>query len=621
MKFDIIVVGAGHAGIEAAHSCAKLGNKTAMFTVLADNIGAMSCNPSIGGPAKSHLVRELDALGGIMGKMADRTYLQKRILNTRKGPAVRSTRMQIDRHLYQREMKKLLEHTENLSIVQSIVSGIIVEDGRVVGVTTEEGETFKAKAVIIATGTFMRGRIHIGSKQLTGGRFGEISSENLSLSLEKHGLTLGRFKTGTPARLDGRTIDYSKMDEQKGDIGLNIRFSYDRVCEKEIEQMSCFISHTNETVHTVITDNIHRAPMYNGQIESVGPRYCPSIEDKIMRYPDKMQHHIFVEPEGRDTVEMYPNGISTSLPAEVQLAMIHSIAGLENAKVMRYGYAIEYDIIVPQELNYSLETRKIKNLFLAGQINGTSGYEEAAAQGLMAGINAHMKIQGRDALILDRGNSYIGTMIDDLVSKGTNEPYRMFTARSEYRLILREDNADLRLMERGYEVGLVSQERYEQLLAKKIEIEKILFQLDTLAVVPSTQGLLELLEEKESAPVKSKILLREFIKRPEISLFDIQEMFEELKSIDAEVLYQVEVMVKYEGYIKKQERDLLRFGQLEGKIIPEDIKYEEILSLPREAVEKLMAVRPQNIGQASRISGITPADINVMLLYLKGSNR
>ncbi|MCX5773843.1 MAG: tRNA uridine-5-carboxymethylaminomethyl(34) synthesis enzyme MnmG [Fusobacteria bacterium] len=621
MEFDVIVVGAGHAGIEAALSCAKLGNKTAIFTVLADNIGAMSCNPSIGGPAKSHLVREVDALGGVMGKMADRTYLQKRILNTRKGPAVRSTRMQIDRHLYQQEMKKLLEHTHNLSIVQSIVSGIIVEEGRVLGVTSEEGEIYRAKAVIIATGTFMRGRIHIGKKQLSGGRFGEISSENLSLSLEHHGLQLGRFKTGTPARLDGRTIDYSKMAEQKGDLGLNIRFSYDRVVDSEIEQMSCFIAHTNSTVHNVITDNIHRAPMYNGQIESVGPRYCPSIEDKIMRYPDKDQHHIFVEPEGRGTVEMYPNGISTSLPAEVQLEMIRAISGLENAKVMRYGYAIEYDIVVPQELKYSLETRKIENLFLAGQINGTSGYEEAASQGLMAGINASLKLMGKEPLILDRGNSYIGTLIDDLVSKGTNEPYRMFTARSEYRLILREDNADLRLMEKGYEVGLISKKRYEMLLGKKIEIEKILIQLETLAVVPSTPGLINLIAEKNSSEVKSKIVLREFIKRPEITLFDIRPMFDELKNIDEEVLYQVEVMVKYEGYIKKQERDLVRFGQLEGKLIPADIEYSEILSLPREAVEKLKSVKPQNIGQASRISGITPAAVNVILLYLKGRNR
>ena len=472
--FDVIVVGAGHAGCEAALSAARMGAKTAVFTITLDNIGVMSCNPSLGGPAKSHLVKEIDALGGEMGRNIDKTFIQIRVLNTKKGPAVRSLRAQADKIRYSKEMKKTLENCENLHTIQGMVTDLIIEDGKVVGVKIREGVEYRAKAVVIATGTFLRGLIHVGEKHFPGGRMGELSSEDLPLSLAKAGLKLGRFKTGTPSRIDARTIDFSKAEEQPGDTHL-LKFS-SRTPDEDIlnrKQISCYIYHTNEKVHDIIKNNKDRSPLFNGTIVGTGPRYCPSIEDKVFKYGDKNQHHLFLEQEGYDTTEIYVAGLSSSLPTDVQEAMLDNLDAFKDAHIMRYAYAIEYDYVLPEEIKYSLETKKVENLFLAGQINGTSGYEEAAAQGLMAGINAVRKINGLEPVILDRADSYIGTLIDDLVSKGTNEPYRMFTARSEYRLLLREDNADLRLSKTGYEIGLLPKQEYERVIKKEKDVEEI----------------------------------------------------------------------------------------------------------------------------------------------------
>lgn len=623
LEFDVIVVGAGHAGCEAALATARMGLRTAIFTISLDKIGYMSCNPSLGGPAKSHLVREIDALGGEIAKNIDKTFIQIRVLNTKKGPAVRSLRAQADKAQYSLQMKKTLENTENLDVIQGMVVDIIVEDGKVVGIKTREGVEYRAKAIIIATGTFMRGLIHIGQSHFEGGRLGELSSEDLPVCLEKLGIKLGRFKTGTPARIDERTIDFSHMEEQPGDTAP-LRFSnsssYEELAKRK--QIPCHLLHTNEKVHEIIKNNKDKSPLYNGTIVGTGPRYCPSIEDKIFKYPDKKQHHIFLEKEGYDTNEIYVAGLSNSLPADVQYEILHSIEGLENAKIMRYAYAIEYDYVQTEELTYSLENKNIKNLYTAGQINGTSGYEEAAAQGIMAGINAARKIQGKEPIILDRADSYIGTLIDDIVSKGTNEPYRMFTARSEYRLILREDNADLRLSKIGYEVGLVSKEEYEKVLYKEKVVGEVIEKLKKQYVGSSNTRVNEVLKKYNETPVSNGISLFEFLRRPEVTYKDIKyvsELIDEFSLEDyiEDIEYQIEIQVKYSGYIERSMKAIEKHKSLEDKKIPENIDYDSLENIPREAKEKLKSVRPLNIGQASRISGVSPADIQVLLIYLK----
>lgn len=623
-EFDVIVVGAGHAGAEAALAAARLGKKTAIFTISLDNIGVMSCNPSLGGPAKSHLVREIDALGGEMGRNIDKTYIQIRVLNTKKGPAVRSLRAQADKIRYAKEMKRTIETCENLSAIQGMVSELLVEDGKAVGIKIREGVEYRAKRIILATGTFLRGLIHIGESHFSGGRMGELSSEDLPLSLLKHGLDLQRFKTGTPSRIDARTIDFSVLEEQPGETAKILKFS-NRTSDEELKdrrQISCYIAHTNEGVHTEIKNNRERSPLFNGTIQGLGPRYCPSIEDKVYRYADKPQHHLFLEREGYDTNEIYLGGLSSSLPVDVQENMIHKIRGFEHAQIMRYGYAIEYDYIPPSEIQYSLESRTIPNLFLAGQINGTSGYEEAGAQGLMAGINAVRSIDGKEPIVLDRADSYIGTLIDDLVLKGTNEPYRMFTARSEYRLVLREDNADLRLSKIGYEVGLVSEEEYQKVEAKRENVRKIIEALQQNFVGPGNPRVNERLSEKGEQILKDGASLFEVLRRPEITYEDVEYMTEETKtfdftSYDEDTKYQVEVQTKYSGYIERSFKMIEKHKSMEEKRIPQDIDYDSLQNIPKEAKEKLKKIRPNNIGQASRISGVSPADIQVLLIYLK----
>ena len=622
-EFDVIVVGAGHAGCEAALAPARMGLKTAIFTISLDKIGYLSCNPSIGGPAKSHLAREIDALGGEIGRNIDKTFIQIRVLNTKKGPAVRSLRAQADKPRYHIEMKKTLENTENLEVIQGMVTEIVTEGNKAVGIKTKEGVEYRAKTVVIATGTFMRGLIHVGETHFSGGRMGELSSEELPVSLEKLGIKLGRFKTGTPPRIDARTIDYSKTEEQPGDTEI-LKFS-NRTSDEEIrtrKQIPCHILFTNKNVHEIIRSNRHRSPLFNGTIHGIGPRYCPSIEDKIFRYPDKERHHLFLEKEGYDTNEVYVSGFSSSLPSDVQYKMLNAIEGLEHAKIMRYAYAIEYDYVLTEEIGYSLESKKIENLFMAGQINGTSGYEEAAAQGIMAGINAARKVQGKEPIVLDRADSYIGTLIDDIVSKGTNEPYRMFTARSEYRLILREDNADLRLSKIGYEIGLLPKEEYDKVLYKEKVVKEIIEKLEKQHIGSSNPRVNEVLEKYGEEPIKNGITLFELLRRPNIVYDDIKYVAElidgfELGNYISDIEYQVEVQVKYSGYIERSLRMIERHKSLEEKRIPADIDYDSLENIPKEAKDKLKLVRPMNIGQASRISGVSPADIQVLLIYLK----
>ena len=626
-EFDVIVVGAGHAGCEAALVSARMGMKTAIFTISLDNIGVMSCNPSLGGPAKSHLAREIDALGGEMGRNIDKTFIQIRVLNTKKGPAVRSLRAQADKVSYANEMKKTLEHTKNLSVIQGMVSELVVEEenGRKIikGIKIREGLEYRAKAVVVATGTFLRGLIHMGETNFKAGRMGELSSEDLPVSMEKLGLKLGRFKTGTPARIDARTIDFSVLEEQPGQKDQVLKFSNRTKDEDALSrrQISCYIAHTNEKVHEIIKSNRDRSPLFNGKIQGLGPRYCPSIEDKVYRYPDKMQHHLFLEREGYETNEIYLGGMSSSLPVDVQEEMIKNVEGFENAKIMRYAYAIEYDYVPPEEIKYSLETRTIENLFLAGQINGTSGYEEAGAQGLMAGINAVKKIRGEEALILDRSDSYIGTLIDDLVSKGTNEPYRMFTARSEYRLYLREDNADLRLSKIGYKLGLIPEEEYQRVEQKRKDVEEITQILTKTNIGPSNPRVNEVLEKRGETPIKDGSTLLEILRRPEVTFEDIKYIAEEmpidLEKYSYDTGYQAEISIKYEGYIGRALKMIEKHKAMENRKIPVDIDYDDLKTIPKEAKDKLKRIRPINIGQASRISGVSPADIQAILIYLK----
>lgn len=616
-KYDVIVIGAGHAGVEAALASARMGCKTLLTTLNMDNIAMMPCNPSVGGPAKGHLVRELDALGGEMGINSDKTCIQYRMLNTGKGPAVHALRAQADKKLYQTMMKETCEQQDNLDVKQLLIDKIIVEDNTIKGVEIETGEIYYCQCAVLASGTYLKGKIIIGENAYPGGPSGQRAAEKLSESLIAAGIELMRFKTGTPARVDARSLDFSKMTIQPGDDVIhNFSFMSDI---KTRDQVPCWLTYTNEATHRIIRDNLNRAPMCNGMIEGIGPRYCPSIESKIVRFADKQSHQLFIEPEGLNTTEMYVQGMSTSLPMDVQLAFLRTIPGLENVKIMRPGYAIEYDCINPVQLKLSLEFKKIAGFFSAGQANGTSGYEEAAAQGLIAGINAACLVLGKDPLILKRSDAYIGVLIDDLVTKGTTEPYRIMTSRAEYRLILRQDNADIRLTEKGRAVGLVSDERYDRFVAKKNCIDHTLKLLKETLLNP-TELIQQQLAGFGSTSIRTTTSLYNLLKRPEIS-YDLLKSEFGLPDIPEDVANQVEIIVTYEGYIKKQIEQVERAEKLEEKLLPEDIDYQKVPSLRDEAREKLQIVRPHSIGQAGRISGVSPADISILLVYLEQERR
>ena len=616
-KYDIIVVGAGHAGCEAALAAARLGNRTLLFSINLEAIAMMPCNPSIGGTGKGHLVREIDALGGEMGKNIDKTFIQSRMLNTAKGPAVHSLRAQADKDKYHLEMKKTIEKQPNLDMKQAEVVELLVEEGQVCGIVTKTHTLYRAKAVILATGTFLRGKIFIGDSCYSSGPNGLAPSVDLAENLKNHGMKLRRFKTGTPARALASSFDYAKMTEQKGDAEI-VPFSFmNDYLEKE--QISCWLTYTNEDTHTVIRNNFHRSALFGGQIEGIGPRYCPSIEDKVNRFADKKRHQTFIEPEGLDTEEMYIQGMSSSLPEDVQEQFYHTIPGLENIIITRPAYAIEYDCIDPLDLKPNLESRYIRNLFCAGQFNGSSGYEEAAAQGLMAGINAALLINGKEPFVLDRSEAYIGVLIDDLVTKGTNEPYRIMTSRAEYRLVLRQDNADLRLTEKSYRLGLATEERYQRYVQKKQIVEKERIRMEETLVSPKDAK--AYLEKIGSSPIQNKASLAELLKRPEVTYDNLIQIDQNRPQLSSHEKNQLEVQIKYEGYITKQMHQIERFKKLENKTLNEAMDYESIEGLRIEAAQKLNQIKPRSVGQASRISGVSPADINVLLVYLEKMRR
>ena len=615
-EYDAVVVGAGHAGCEAALALARLSLKTVMFTVSVDSIAMMPCNPNVGGTSKGHLVREIDALGGEMGKNIDRTFIQSKMLNKSKGPAVHSLRAQADKQEYSKSMRKVLEQTENLTIRQGEVNEILVEDGRVVGVKTYTGAVYSCKVCVLCTGTYLNARCITGNVSVYTGPNGLQAATHLTDSLEKLGIEMRRFKTGTPARIDGSTIDYSKMEPQYGDEKI-VPFSFTNTSDSvQREQVKCYLTYTNEKTHEIIRDNLDRSPLYSGYIKGTGPRYCPSIEDKVVRFADKNRHQVFIEPEGNYTNEMYIGGMSSSLPEDVQFDMYHSVPGLEHAKIVRNAYAIEYDCINSLELLPSLELKKVSGLFSAGQANGSSGYEEAAAQGLIAGINAARKVKEKDPLILDRSQGYIGVLIDDLVTKSTNEPYRMMTSRAEYRLLLRQDNADERLTPIGYEMGLIDEERYEKFQEKykciKEEVERV-----KNSYVGNSDKVQNLLKEHKSTELVSGISLAELIKRPELNYDVLKEIDTGRPELSEEICNEVNIVLKYEGYIARQQKQVEQFHKLEKKKIPANIDYDKVGSLRLEAIQKLKEIKPESIGQASRISGVSPSDISVLLVYLE----
>ncbi len=619
-QYDIVVVGAGHAGCEAALAAARLGLETIVFTVSVDTIAMMPCNPNIGGTSKGHLVREVDALGGEMGKNIDKTFIQSKMLNRSKGPAVHSLRAQADKSEYSRSMRRVLENTPHLTIKQAEVSEIIVEDGVCKGVRTPSGATYFSKAVVLCTGVYLNAQCLFGDVVSPTGPNGQQRATYLTDSLLANGVEMFRFKTGTPARVDGRTVDYSKMEEQKGDEPV-IPFSFSTDPEKvQIEQVSCWLTHTNEETHRVIRENLDRSPLYSGRIKSTGPRYCPSIEDKVVRFAEKPSHQIFLEPEGRYTNEMYIDGMSSSMPEDVQDAMIHSVPGLENAKIVRNAYAIEYDCINPVQLKATLEFKKIRGLFSGGQFNGSSGYEEAAAQGLIAGINASMEVLGREMLVLDRSEAYIGVLIDDLVTKPTLEPYRMMTSRAEYRLLLRQDNADLRLRKYGYRAGLVSEEEYQKTVQKEKQIRDEIQRAEK-SYVNGNEAVQALLRENGSTELKNSCSLADLIRRPELNYAVLSPIDPDRPELPPDTAEQVNINIKYEGYIERQKKQVEQFRKKEARKIPEDIDYDQVNSLRLEARQKLELYRPANIGQASRISGVSPADISVLLVYLAANQK
>ncbi|NHL37657.1 tRNA uridine-5-carboxymethylaminomethyl(34) synthesis enzyme MnmG [Clostridium botulinum] len=616
--FDVVVIGAGHAGCEAALASARMGCKTLICTMNLDSIALMACNPNIGGTAKGHLVREIDALGGEMGINIDHTFIQSRMLNTSKGPAVHSLRAQADKKRYSERMKHLLEKENNVILRQLEVIEIDVEDNEVKGVLTKNGAYFTTKAIILCTGTYLKGKIIIGDIIYSSGPSGLYPANDLSQSLLDLGINLRRFKTGTPARINKRSVDFSKMIEQPGDEKI-VPFSF--IHNKlDKDQISCYLTYTSEETHKIIHENIHRSPLYNGSIEGVGPRYCPSIEDKIVRFPDKDKHQIFIEPEGENTEELYVGGMSSSLPEDVQIKMYRSVPGLENAEILRTAYAIEYDCIDPQQLDLTLEFKNINGLYGAGQFNGSSGYEEAAAQGLIAGINAVLKIKEKNPLILKRSDAYIGVLIDDLVTKGTNEPYRMMTSRAEYRLLLRQDNADLRLTELGYKVGLVKEDRYNKFLNRKKNVENEIERLRNMQITGKRE-INEFLLEKGSTELKKPISLYELIKRPELDYFKVEPLDDKRPSLSDDEKEEINIIAKYEGYINKQLEQVEQFKKYEDRLIPKSINYLDIKGLRLEAIQKLEKIKPINIGQASRISGVSPADISVLLIYMERKNR
>lgn len=618
--YDIVVVGAGHAGCEAALACARLSLNTLIVTISMDSIALMPCNPNIGGTSKGHLVREIDALGGEMGKNIDKTYIQSKMLNISKGPAVHSLRAQADKLDYSRSMRKILENTPNLTLKQAEVAEILVEEGKVLGIKTYSGGIYPCKAVVLCTGTYLNARCIYGDVSNHTGPNGLQAARYLTDSLKSLGIEMYRFKTGTPARIDRRSIDFSKMEEQFGDDEI-VPFSFTNT-EEDIkkDQVSCWLTYTNENTHNIIRANIDRSPLYSGNIKGTGPRYCPSIEDKVVKFADKERHQVFIEPEGNYTNEMYVGGMSSSLPEDVQYQMYRSVAGLENAKIVRNAYAIEYDCINPMQLKPTLEFKKVEGLYSGGQFNGSSGYEEAAAQGLMAGINAAMKLLGKDQIVLDRSQAYIGVLIDDLVTKETHEPYRMMTSRAEYRLLLRQDNADLRLTKVGYQAGLISEERYQQLLLKEQQIEEETHRLNH-SLIGAAQEVQELLEKNNSNILKTGTTLGELIRRPELSYEQIGPIDKNRSPLPKDVIEQVNINIKYEGYIQRQLHQVQQFKKLECKIIPKELDYTNVPSLRIEAKQKLLQIKPMSVGQASRISGVSPADISVLLIYLEHYNR